>query len=161
MEFQLEDALSSQRPPRTKDTRCYRMPCEYGRVCIGQTGCSVDIRLEEHQWLIRLEHPDKAAIAEHSIYQGHCIHFHNSSILATKTRYMDRVVREATEIEFHPYNINREGSFGLSKSWKPLISSLKVSGHDLGTLVTQFRILKHVYKQPHSNPSTEAWNPAL
>jgi hypothetical protein len=47
---------------------------------------------------------------------------------------MDRIVREAIEIELHPYNINREGGFCLSKSWKPLIGSLKLSGHDARTL---------------------------
>jgi hypothetical protein len=94
----------------------YRIPCECGRVYIGQTGRSVDIRLKEHQWRIRLEHPDKAAVAEHSIDQGHRNHFHYSAILASKTRYMDRIVREAIEIELHPYNINRECGFCLSKS---------------------------------------------
>jgi hypothetical protein len=34
---------------------------------------SVDIRLKEHQRHIRLEHPDKSAVPEHSIGQGHCI----------------------------------------------------------------------------------------
>jgi hypothetical protein len=72
--------------------------------------------------------------AEHSIDHRHNIQFHNSSILATKTRYMDCIVREATEIEFHPYNINREGGFCLSKSWKPLIGSLKLLERDPGTL---------------------------
>jgi hypothetical protein len=76
----------------------YRISCECGRVYIGQTGRSVDIRLKQHQWHIRLEHPDKSAIAEHSIDQGHDIQFHNSSILTTKTRYMDCIVREAIEI---------------------------------------------------------------
>jgi hypothetical protein len=47
---------------------------------------------------------------------------------------MDRIVREAIEIEFHPYNINREGGFCLSKSWKPFIGYLKLSGNDPGTL---------------------------
>jgi hypothetical protein len=112
----------------------YRIPCECGRVYAGQTGHCVDIRLKVHQRIIRLEHPDKSAIAELSIDQGHRIQFHNSSILATKTRYMDRSVTEATEIELHPYNINREGGFCLSKSWKPLIGSLKLSGHDPRTL---------------------------
>jgi hypothetical protein len=47
---------------------------------------------------------------------------------------MDRIVREATEIELHPYNINREGGFCLSISWKPFVGSLKLSGHDPMTL---------------------------
>jgi hypothetical protein len=64
----------------------YRILCECGRVYIGQTGRSVDIRIKEHQWPIRLQHPDKSAVAEHSINQGHRIQFHNPSILATKTR---------------------------------------------------------------------------
>jgi hypothetical protein len=81
---------------------------------IGQTGRSVDIRLKEHQRHIRLEYPDKLAVAVHSIDHGHRIKFHNSSILVTKTRYMDRIVREAIEIELHSYNINREGGFCLS-----------------------------------------------
>jgi hypothetical protein len=53
---------------------------------------------------------------------------------------MDRIVMEAIEIERHPYNINREGGFCLSKSWKPLIGSLNFRDKTQGHLVTQFRI---------------------
>jgi hypothetical protein len=112
----------------------YRIPCECCRVYIGQSGRSVDIRLMEHQRHIRLEHPGKSAVAEHSIHHGHRIQFHNASILTTKTRYMDRIVREAIGIEFHPYDSNREGGFCRSKSWKPLIGCVKLSGHDPRTL---------------------------
>jgi hypothetical protein len=94
---------------------------ECGGVYIGQTGRSVDIRIKEHQRRI----PDKSAVAEHSIDQGHRIQFHNSSICATKTRYMDRIDRDAMEIGHHPYNISRAGGFCLSKSWKPFNESLK------------------------------------
>jgi hypothetical protein len=103
----------------------YRIPCECGKVYIGQTGHSVDTRLKEHQWHICLEHPDKSAIAEHTVDLGHCIQFHKTSILAAKTRYMDSIIREAIEIELHPKNMNREVGFCLSKSWKPLTCSLK------------------------------------
>jgi hypothetical protein len=41
---------------------------------------------------------------------------------------MDRIVREAIEVELRPYNINRECGFSLSKSLKPLIGSLKIFG---------------------------------
>jgi hypothetical protein len=130
----------------------YRIPCECGRVYIGQTGRSVNIRLKEHQQHIRIEHPEKSAVAEHSIDQGHRIQFHNSSILATKTRNMDRIVRETIEIELHSYNINREGGFFLSKLLKPLIGSLNLSGHDQVQLVTRSRIPRPVYTQPHPSP---------
>jgi hypothetical protein len=41
---------------------------------------------------------------------------------------MDRIVREAIEIELHPFSMNREGGFFSVKSWKPLIGSLKAFG---------------------------------
>jgi hypothetical protein len=47
---------------------------------------------------------------------------------------MDRIVREAIETELHPNNMNREAGFCLSKSWKPLICSLKKPPeHDAGS----------------------------
>jgi hypothetical protein len=85
-------------------------------------------RLKEHQRHIQLEHPDKSAAAENSTDQGHYIQFSSSSILAMKTRYMGRIVRVAIEIGLHPYNINREGGFYVSKSWKPLIGFLNTHG---------------------------------
>jgi hypothetical protein len=81
--------------------------------------------LKEHQRHIRLEHPDKSDVAEHSSGRGHSIQLHNSSILAMKTRYMDRIVWDAIEIELQPYNVNRKDSFCLSKSWNPLIGYIK------------------------------------
>jgi hypothetical protein len=45
---------------------------------------------------------------------GYHIQFHNTSILATKTQYMYRIVREAIQIELHPNNMKREVGFLLA-----------------------------------------------
>jgi hypothetical protein len=94
----------------------------------------MDIRLKEYQWHIQPEHWDRWAIDEHNSGQGHCIQFHNASMVAKRSRYMNHIVSEAIEIELHPYNINRVGCFCFSKLWKPLIGSLKTLEHDPGPL---------------------------
>jgi hypothetical protein len=92
-------------------------------VYIGQTGVSVDIRLKEHQPHIRLDHPDKSAVAEQSIDEGHCIQFHNSSILAMKTRYMHRITREALRLNSTP-TISTERAAFVSVNHGSLLSAL-------------------------------------
>jgi hypothetical protein len=94
----------------------YNIPCECSQVNIEQMGCLINIKLKEHQRHIRLEHPDKSAVAEQSMNLGNNIQLHNNCILTAKTRYVDSVVREAIEIGLHSNSTNREDGFYLSKS---------------------------------------------
>jgi hypothetical protein len=86
----------------------YSIPSECGDVYIGQTGRSVDTRMKEHRRHIRLAHPDKSAVAEHSISWGHRTQLQDTKILSTKSRYTNRLIKEDIEIELHPNNMNRE-----------------------------------------------------
>jgi len=46
--------------------------------------------------------------------QARIIRLQENKLLSTKTGYIDRLIREAIEIDMHPNNINGDGGFSLS-----------------------------------------------
>jgi hypothetical protein len=47
---------------------------------------------------VHLKQPEKSAVAEHNFNTGYRIDFSSTSVLDKATGYMDRIVKEATEI---------------------------------------------------------------
>jgi hypothetical protein len=64
-----------------------------------------------------LYHPDKSAVAEHGINLGHRIRFQETRILATISRYMERIIREAIQIELLPDTMKRGRRFLPEQVW--------------------------------------------
>jgi hypothetical protein len=77
---------------------------------------------------IRLDQPEKSAVAEHSINAGHKVDF-NISVLDRASGYMDRLVKEAIQIRLNQ-NINRDNGFTLS--WNPVTKLLFTHNLDPG-----------------------------
>jgi hypothetical protein len=57
-------------------------------------------------------------VAVHNIILG-------TGALASESRCIDRIIREAVEIKIYPNNINGEDGFCLSKTLKPLVRTPK------------------------------------
>jgi hypothetical protein len=109
----------------------YRIPCECGKVYIGQTGRSIETRCKEHMRDIRLDQPEKTEVAEHSINTGHQIDF-NVSVLDRASGYMDRLVKEVIQIRLKHKNFNKDNGFTLSRAWNPITNLLFKHDTDSG-----------------------------
>jgi len=59
--------------PATQDSVVYRIPCECGKVYIGETGRPMKDRIKEHDRDIHLARTKTSAISEHAHNTGHCL----------------------------------------------------------------------------------------
>ena len=107
----------------------YSIPCECGSEYIGMTDRSIATRRKEHARSIRLNQPEKSAVAEHALTEGHCINFVDTKVLARVKGFHNLARREAIEIAQRPNNMNRDKGAGVSKFWSRLLSNKQLSSN--------------------------------
>ena len=92
-------------------------PCKCGKKYTGHSSPFIETWVTEHCYHVQLYQLEKFVMAEHSTDLGHQY---------PKTfKHRDQPISKITEICAHHKNMNMEEGFSLSRSWKPLIHSLK------------------------------------
>ncbi|XP_063969468.1 uncharacterized protein LOC135157522 [Lytechinus pictus] len=114
----LQSALTTHKDKRnSKDLPgVYRIPCECGKVYIGETGRSFNTRIKEHKAHGRRDERDKSAIIDHAHTHDHRILWDESRLVTRVPYWHQRRVREALEIEEHN-TVPQDSGLQLSNIW--------------------------------------------
>ena len=98
----LHSSLHTHKDRKHKNTQpgVYKIPCECGKVYIGETGRSFNTRIKEHKACQRLGDGDKSAIVKHAQQQQHKINWEDSSLITSIPHWHTRRVRQAIPDEF-------------------------------------------------------------
>ena len=107
--------------PTKQDGVVYRIPCECGKVYIGETGRSMQDRIKEHKRYIRLARTQTSAVSEHANDTGHNPLWNEVKFIDRDPHWYTRRVKEAIHIRHHPNNINRDSEIQIPEAWMPTI----------------------------------------
>ena len=99
-------------PVDSHNNKCgivYKISCsDCNSVYIGQSKDCLHTRLEQHRSACRLLQPEKSALAEHSIKEGHNIDWKNAKVITRQTKWRQRLFAEAVHTHRHYKNaLNR------------------------------------------------------
>ena len=85
--------------PTKQDGVVYKIPCECGKVCIGETGRATQERIKEHDRDVRFVRRQNSAVSNHA-----------NAIFPFANHWYSRKVKEAIHIRLNPNNINRDSN---------------------------------------------------
>ena len=101
----------------------YLIPCSCGTPYIGETGRSIQQRMNEHVADLRHGRTKSSVLAEHVDKTKHQVCIEEARVVAKVAQFHHRKFREAIEIERRPMNLNRDDGWKISRSWIPALSS--------------------------------------
>jgi len=131
----LKDILTAKTKPKlpaNSHPGVYKVDCSCGKAYVGETKLQISTRVNQHEKAAFLGQWQKSAIAEHTKSCDGVIEWNNQrNTIKVESRYFDRKVREALEIQYHRCNpkyggINQDdGTYVTTSFWKPLMKYCK------------------------------------
>jgi len=102
-------------------TIVYKIPCECGKVYIGETGRAIQDRIKEHDRDIRLTRTQTSAVSAYANETGHLPIWKEVKFIDRDPHWYTRRVKEAIHIRLHPSNIYRGSGIEIPEAWIPTI----------------------------------------
>ena len=93
----------------------YQIPCQCGKVYVGETQRRLETRVKEHRDACNKGDTGKSAIAEHQWDQQHQVNWEDTRVLDRASRPVQLRVKEALYIQKTPTNnrLNRDEGYEL------------------------------------------------
>jgi len=105
--------------PTKQDVVVYKIPCECGKVYIGETGRAMQDRIKEHDRDIRLARIKTSAVSEHANETGYLPIWKEVKFIDRDPHWYTRRVKEAIHIRLHRNNINGDSGIEIPEAWIP------------------------------------------
>ena len=112
--------------PAKQDGLAYRIPCECGKVYIGETGRPMQDRIKEHDRDIRFALTQTSAFSEHTHNTGHHPLWNEVNCIDRESHCYTRRAKEAIHIRLHANSINRDSGIEIPEAWMPTEVALVV-----------------------------------
>ena len=104
----------------------YQIPCQCGKVYVGETQRRLETRVKEHRDACNKGDTGKSAIAEHQWDQQHQVNWEDTRVLDRANRPVQLRVKEALYIQKTPTNnrLNRDEGYELPGCWIATVKKL-------------------------------------
>ena len=107
--------------PTKQDGVVWKIPCEWGKVSIGETGRAMQERIKEHDKDIRFARTQNSAVSEHANETGNLPIWNEIRFIERVPHWYTRRVKEAIHIRLNPNDINRDSGIEIPEAWIPTI----------------------------------------
>ena len=130
-----------------------KIPCECGKIYIGETGRSMLERIKEHDQDTRLARTQSSAVSEHSNLTGHYPLWDEVKFIDRDPYWYTRRVKETIHILLHSDNINRDSGIEISEAPMPTIKQYNTHSVPMRTTEGTISSLDDKDKNPPINNS--------
>ena len=94
------------------------IPCECGRVYVGETGRTLKQRITEHKRAVK-NADSNSGLAVHVAGTGHTIHWDEAEVVCREEQWTKRKIIESLTIKAHANNLNLDTGASIDLNWNP------------------------------------------